>query len=697
MASNRRIAGITIEIGGDTSKLQDALKGVDRQLRKTKTALSDVNKLLKLNPSNTVLLTQKQRYLSKAVEDTKARLNQLKDAQKGLSKGTEEYDRLQREIIETQNNLKKLTEEYNNFGSVSAQRIAAAGRKVQELGTKLKSAGQWMTTHFTLPITAGFTLAAKSASDYEENLNKIDVAFGKSAGEVREWSDNAMRQFGLSKVAATEATSSFGALAKGIGLSDTEAAKVSTSLAGLSADLGSYFNMSNEDSARALQGIFTGEAEALKRFGVVMTQTNLEAFAKKQGLVWKEASESEKVMIRYKYVLTQTKDAQGDYSRTSDGTSNSIKTFKSALQDLATVIGEKLLPIITPIVQKLTDIITGLSNLPEPVQTVIVHVGLLVAALGPVVVAISNVMIAAGKIMELVPKLVGAKGIGAVIKGVSGGGGLIATLGGLVKAAAPFLIGGAVVAGIIAAVVLIINNWDKIKKAAADVVKWVGDKWNELKTATGAAWDNIKQTVADKVMNLRNNIQTGLTNISTNAQNAWNAVKTSASNAWDSVRNKAQSVWNSIGNAMRSPIERARNFIGNAIDWIKQKFNFRWQLPHIKLPHFSWSWTKVGSWLSVPNVSVKWYKKAYENPMLFNSPTVLPSSTGLRGFGDGNGGEMVYGHDRLMRDIRNAVGAEAPAVNITVNAAEGQNPRQIAEEVQRIIIQQAKQRSAAFA
>ena len=122
-----RIAGITIEIGGNTTKLQTALKGVDNQLRKTQDTLKDVNKLLKLDPKNTELLTQKQKNLENAIKQTKERLTELKNAQSQVKEGTDEWDRLQREIIATEQNLKSLEKEYKEFGSVSAKQIKAAG------------------------------------------------------------------------------------------------------------------------------------------------------------------------------------------------------------------------------------------------------------------------------------------------------------------------------------------------------------------------------------------------------------------------------------------------------------------------------------------------------------------------------------------------------------------------------------------
>ena len=113
-----RIKGITVEIGGDTTGLDKALKGVQSTLRTTQTSLRDVNKLLKLDPSNTELLSQKQRLLKDAIGATKDKLETLKTAQiqakQQLENGTlgqDKYDALQREVVETEQELRRLQEE----------------------------------------------------------------------------------------------------------------------------------------------------------------------------------------------------------------------------------------------------------------------------------------------------------------------------------------------------------------------------------------------------------------------------------------------------------------------------------------------------------------------------------------------------------------------------------------------------------
>lgn len=138
-----RIKGITVEIGGDTTKLQTALKGVNSEIKNTQSQLRDVEKLLKLDPGNTELLAQKQKLLSDAVNETKEKLTTLKTAAEqantALANGDisqSQYDALQREIIETENELKDL-EEQANQSATALQKISATGTKFQEVGVIL--------------------------------------------------------------------------------------------------------------------------------------------------------------------------------------------------------------------------------------------------------------------------------------------------------------------------------------------------------------------------------------------------------------------------------------------------------------------------------------------------------------------------------------------------------------------------------
>lgn len=185
-----RIKGITIEIGGDTTKLQSALKDVNSTLKSTQSQLKDVDKLLKLDPTNTELLRQKQAALGTEIAATREKLQKLKDAQaqmdaSGVDKNSQEYQALQREIIATEQQLKDLEKETRNFGSVGAQQIAAVGEKIKGLGQKAVEAGKNLTTHITVPIVAAAAAAAGKFAEVDKIMQLTNATMKNTEEEAK--------------------------------------------------------------------------------------------------------------------------------------------------------------------------------------------------------------------------------------------------------------------------------------------------------------------------------------------------------------------------------------------------------------------------------------------------------------------------------------------------------------------------------
>lgn len=187
-----RIAGITIEIGGDSTKLQSSLKGVDKSLKQTQSALRDVNKLLKFNPGNTELLVQKQRNLKKAIDETKTRLKELRKAAENTTPeeiGQDKYDALQREIIDTENKLKSLTKEMHSFGSVAGQRLQAVGASMKELGGKIQNVGKELSTKVTAPILALGTASIMAFKEVDDAFDIVVAKTGATGDALKEMQD----------------------------------------------------------------------------------------------------------------------------------------------------------------------------------------------------------------------------------------------------------------------------------------------------------------------------------------------------------------------------------------------------------------------------------------------------------------------------------------------------------------------------
>ena len=204
MATSRRIAGITIELGADTSKLTNALKEVDKQLTASASSLKDINKLLKLDPGNTTLLAQKQKELQNSIKGTKERLSELKNVQKE-SVSPENWDALQREIVDTEQQLKALEKEYKTFGSVAAQQIKAVGEKMKTIGSNIADVGKNLTTKVTAPIVAGFGAAIKVTADFDAQMSKVAAISGASGESLDALRDKAREMGASTKFSAQEA------------------------------------------------------------------------------------------------------------------------------------------------------------------------------------------------------------------------------------------------------------------------------------------------------------------------------------------------------------------------------------------------------------------------------------------------------------------------------------------------------------
>ena len=209
MAGNR-IKGITVEIGGDTTKLQTALKGVNTEIRNTQSQLRDVEKLLKLDPGNTELIAQKHRLLAQAVSETKEKLETLKNAQQqadeALRNGTisqDQYDALQREIVETEQRLRSL-EEQANQSATALQKIGATGEKLQTVGNKISSVGQKLLP-VTGVVTGLGTAAVKTAAEFDSAMSRVAAVSGATGSDFDKLRDKAREMGAKTKFSATEA------------------------------------------------------------------------------------------------------------------------------------------------------------------------------------------------------------------------------------------------------------------------------------------------------------------------------------------------------------------------------------------------------------------------------------------------------------------------------------------------------------
>lgn len=191
---------------------------------------------------------------------------------------------------------------------------------------------------------------------------------------------------------------------------------------------------------------------------------------------------------------------------------------------------------------------------------------------------------------------------------------------------------------------VISNVWNTISRVISGVVNTIYGNVSRVWNTISGYISNVMGTISRTFSNVWNNISSVISRVVDSIRSAIvdkvDDAKSTVSSILDGVRDKFESIFNGI-----------KNFISPIVDWLADAFNFHWELPDVKLPHFHINWADYGP-ISIPEVSVEWYRKAYENPWMFTKPTTL----GAFGFGDGPGGEIVYGHENLMQDIRSAMG-----------------------------------------
>jgi hypothetical protein len=200
-------------------------------------------------------------------------------------------------------------------------------------------------------------------SDLAEVQNVVDVTFGSMSGAVSEWAKNAMTSYGMSEKVAKEYMGQFGAMSKAFGNTEKMAYDQATALTGLAGDVASFYNMSTDEAFTKLKAVYTGETEALKSLGVVMTQTALDEYALQQGIgkTTKQMSEQEKVALRLSFVTDRLSSASGDFARTADGWANQTRVLTLRFDALKATIGQGLINALLPALQLLNDLVAKLQ------------------------------------------------------------------------------------------------------------------------------------------------------------------------------------------------------------------------------------------------------------------------------------------------------------------------------------------------
>jgi hypothetical protein len=250
--------------------------------------------------------------------------------------------------------IKKMQEQNKKFTNAFKNGFAQCERAAQNFSNKLKSTLKGIGVGMLAAggiMTAALIKVGKDAiqlaSDLIEVQNVVDVTFGKDADTINKWSKTTLESFGLSELQAKKFSSTLGAMMKSSGLAGDKITRMSMDLAGLAGDMASFYNLDIEEAFNKIRGGLSGETEPLKVLGVDISTTNLQKTFGLDSKQWQSLDAAQKQILRYKYLMKVTKDAQGDFTRTmSDSLANQQRVLKTTIEEMLATLGTVFMPAL---------------------------------------------------------------------------------------------------------------------------------------------------------------------------------------------------------------------------------------------------------------------------------------------------------------------------------------------------------------
>lgn len=481
---------------GQLEKSRKVLKSNSQEMLNLKSKLDASKKswetskqAIGANTEATKALEAEYKNLNQQYKDQK---NMVVKATKSVDNYTIQTNKAKTTLSNMETELKSVNSEIDTHGNKWNQLNANLDKvkeKLKGVGQGFKNVGRTLSMSVTAPLLAAGVASAKLASDMEESTNKVDVAFKKNADEVKKWSNSTLKEIGIAKSTALDMASLYGDMGTAMGQSTGEAAKMSTSLVGLAGDLSSFKNIGVDQAQDALKGIFTGEGEALKSLGIIMQDSTLEAFAMASGQkkAYDEMTQAEKVALRYAFVMDATKNAQGDFARTSGGAANQARIFSESLKEVGATFGKEILPVVTPLLTKLNELIQKFGQLNKGTKKTILVMAGIAAVIGPALVVIGTLISAVGSIAGAFTA------VSAAIAGAGGFTAVLGTIGAVITGPVGIIL--VAVAAIAAGAYTIIKNWDELAKFFSALWQGTNKLFSSMLSGVTTLIGGIKNTI----------------------------------------------------------------------------------------------------------------------------------------------------------------------------------------------------------
>ena len=350
--------------------------------------------MLKLDPTNTELVTQKQKILAQNIEETSEKLRLLKETQQkadeAIANGTkisdENYRNLQREIINTENKLKNLKVEASKW-TTAGRAIEEYGTKIQNLGKKIDSVGNKLTAGLTVPLLALGVAGVQSAASQEAAMQQVENIYGDASDTIKDFAENTAISFNMSTSEAYKYAQVYGNLIQSITDDEEENALYTQQLLEASSIIASATGRTMEDVMDRIRSGLLGNTEAIEDLGVNVNVAMLEstdAFKEFAGdKSWNQLDFQTQQQIRLFGILEQTTKKYGD--EVNKNTSSDIQRLTAKFKNLTSNLSKKLLPIADKLIDKAEDFLKELEDLDDEQIDNIINIGLMVAAAGPLV------------------------------------------------------------------------------------------------------------------------------------------------------------------------------------------------------------------------------------------------------------------------------------------------------------------------
>ena len=256
---------------------------------------------------------------------------------------------------------KPYRDELEKVKRMTSQTTSHVERQTARMSNSFKRMAKTVASVLSVGAIVAFGKSCTElGSDLAEVQNVVDVTFGEMSASVDAFAKDAITQFGLSETMAKKYMGTYGAMAKAFGITGQAGLEMSKTITGLTGDVASFYNLSQDEAYTKLKSIFTGETESLKDLGVVMTQTALDQYALNNGFgkTTAKMTEQEKVMLRYQFVMSSLADASGDFARTADSWANQVRVLKLQFDSLRATIGQGLINALTPVIKVINELLS---------------------------------------------------------------------------------------------------------------------------------------------------------------------------------------------------------------------------------------------------------------------------------------------------------------------------------------------------